>query len=133
MAAVMKFNFKLFEKFAAKAYRQIENPSYTLNDALSVFQRYFEEYENAFGAAHPCISVAQIRKLIEAMPTICYGYNQFIDLEAADYFIMIKQHFLTQYRACDYHINHFFSGDIRRFRYYETFKLTTRNSHFRKE
>ena len=86
-----------------------------------MFAYYFEQYEAWQRCPHPFLKAEQIQRIIEAMPYIdsdTYGFeNDQIDSDA--YPAMIDKHFETEYRDCDYNINHFFSGDIRALRYYE--------------
>lgn len=116
----MLFDFDRFTNLAKLAYRRCECAVYDFEDALYVFKYYFETYEELMGRPHPMISVAQIQRMIEAMPYLedsCYEREHHIEPE--QYEDMIDQHFATQYRRCDYNINHFFSGKIRELRYYE--------------
>jgi len=118
----MYFDFKLFSAFATKAYKSLDSPIYSLEEALSVFRYYFETYEH-YGSSnpHPPIKVEQIARFIEAMPSVeCEHNNHTRDIEPEDYETLIDQHFQTPYRNCDYNINHFFTGDIRMNRFYET-------------
>ncbi|EJF39198.1 hypothetical protein HMPREF1141_0551 [Clostridium sp. MSTE9] len=114
----MQFNFDVFSALATKAYQAADSPSYSLGEVISVFEYYFRKYEETFGKPHPHIRQEQIQRMIEDMPFVTGEYGNPIDIEPEDYFPMIDRHFQTQYR-CDYNINHFFSGDIRLYRYYE--------------
>ena len=93
---------------------------YSMNDVLTVFKYYFEVYEEVLGQTHPPIRFEQIRKIIDLMPFL--GGDGFEDyfIEPDTYEYLIDRHFVTKYRSCDYNINHFFSGNIRLLRYYET-------------
>jgi len=117
----MYFNFPLFSALTARAYNKVENPVYTLEEVLAVFRHYFQTYENTFREVHPNIRMEQIQRIIRTMPYIdnngCSSAGG--DIEAEDYETLIDKHFQTQYRNCDYNINHFFSGDIRIIRFYE--------------
>lgn len=116
----MLFNFERFTECAKLAYRHFENSPYSLNDVLAVFKYYFETYEYVLGQVHPPIKVKQIRDIIMKMPFFDErGIN--VDLTVEDYEILIDQHFVTDYRECDYNVIHFFSGKIRELRYYENF------------
>ena len=79
---------------------------YTVDEVLFVFYEYFKAYEDFLGSAHPPIRVGQIKNIIDAMP----------DFDPLTYPELIAQHFLTEYKDCDYNINHFFSGQIRELR-----------------
>jgi hypothetical protein len=113
------FNFRMFSIIAERAYQTIKGPVYSLDDALSVFGYYFQAYEDTFREVHPNINAKQIASIIERMPCIDDLRGGSIDIYPTDYPVLIDQHFETQYRNCDYNINHFFSGDIRALRYYE--------------
>lgn len=113
----MLFDFERFTTSAKLAYRRIDGCAYSLDDVLQVFRYYFETYEYITDEAHPIISVNQIARIIEKMPTI---ENDQLIIAPDDYELMIDQHFVTKYAHCDFNINHFFSGVIRDLRYYET-------------
>lgn len=74
------------------------------------------------GAPHPPIRAVQIERVIREMPYIdeTDKANSTMDIDPDCYEDMIDKHFRTQYRNCDYNINHFFSGRIRELRFYET-------------
>ena len=114
----MKFNFPIFSRLTERAYRNFEHCRYSLDDVLSVFRYYFQEYEGIFEKAHPNIRLEQIESLIDAMPSIDVNGCE-AEVSPEDYEILIDQHFNTEYRNCDFNINHFFSGDIRLNRFYE--------------
>ena len=113
----MLFDFEKFKDIAASVYPVTP---YTLEESLSVFRCYFEQYERHTGRPHPPIRASQIVRICQDMPYIDQqnkgGYE---DVSPLDYHAMIDQHFATKYRRCDYNINHFFSGKIRALRFYE--------------
>lgn len=113
----MLFDFERFSTSAKLAYRRCNGSAYSLEDVLRVFRYYFETYEMIFDTAHPMISIAQIARIIECMPILHDGEY---DISPEDYEAIVDQHFVTKYRHCDFNINHFFSGQIRDLRYYET-------------
>ena len=115
----MKFNFGLFKAIATRVYNSMDSPVYSLEEVLWVFRFYFQTYEDTFGESHPPIRKEQIARIIEAMPFINWEDGT-ADIYSSDYEALIEQHFQTRYHNCDYNINHFFSGDIRMLRYYET-------------
>lgn len=115
----MVFDFEKFARITASVYP----PSvYTLQDALTVFKYYFEQYEKHMGRPHPNIRVSQIVRICQDIPYITQtdrgAYIEDVSPDA--YRAMIDQHFKTEYRHCDYNINHFFSGRIRELRFFET-------------
>ena len=116
----MLFDFERITISAKLAYRRCGEGAYSLEEVLHVFRYYFETYELIFDEAHPAIRIAQIARIIDCMPFIFDG-GKMIDISPDEYETIIDQHFNTKYMAgCDYNINHFFSGDIRENRYYET-------------
>lgn len=115
----MFFDFSTFSILAGKAYDH--GCPWRLVDVLRVFRWYFKAYEKWFGRPHPPIRMAQIRRIINTMPFLEENLGGYPDLEPEDYRALIDQHFMTQYVACDYNINHFFSGRIRELRFHEVF------------
>lgn len=112
----MIFDFDTFAQVTERVF--VDNGPYTLDEALFVFRAYFEQYEAHTGHAHPPIKASQIAHIVDVMPYLeaddIGAYSATID--AVDYPDIIKRHFATQYRRCDWNINHFFSGRIRRLR-----------------
>ena len=115
----MSFNFELFNMLCERVYKKIEKPVYSLDDVLEVFGHYFRVYEGTLKEVHPPIRSEQIERLIKAMPFIDDCHGSVADISPEDYEALIKKHYKTKYRNCDYNINHFFSGDIRLLRFYE--------------
>lgn len=119
----MMMDFDRFTTAAKLAYRRCGGSAYTIDEVLRVFRYYCDTYEMIFETAHPMISIVQIVRIIEKMPFILEeeGHeSRMCDIGPEDYEVMIDQHFITKYKGCDYNINHFFSGQIRNLRYYET-------------
>lgn len=112
----MLFDFDRFSISAKLAYRRCHGSAYSFEEVLQVFRYYFDTYELIFDTAHPMISIAQIVRIIERMPLL----SDELDIAPDSYETIIDQHFATKYRNCDYNINHFFSGQIRDLRFYET-------------
>lgn len=128
----MLFDFNRFSRIAASVYN--ENNLYSLSDCLSVFKCYFETYEEFTGRVHPPIRASQIARIMQDMPymdgelseelfeeikKIAPQWEPKPDIEPDLYPLIIRRHFETRYRRCDYNINHFFSGKIRELRIYE--------------
>ncbi len=117
----MEFDFDRFTNIAVKAYSEQEE-GYTIEEALEVFRYYFEKYEECIGKPHPPIRAERIKRILGEMPWI-FLEDRGGDCEEVSpegYRAMIDQHFKTEYRDCNYNINHFFSGRIRENRYFET-------------
>ena len=104
-----------------RAYKKVDNCPYELAEVLSIFEHYFLRYEQVFRQVHPNIRLEQIKNIIESMPYIeNHGESSAgDDITPGDYKKLIDKHFRTQYRNCNYNVNHFFSGDVRLLRYYE--------------
>lgn len=114
----MVFDFEKFARITASVYP----PSvYSLQDALSVFSYYFEQYEKHMGRPHPPIKASQIVRICQDMPFISREYSGglYADIDPEAYPVLIDKYFATKYRNCDRNINHFFSGRIRELRFYE--------------
>jgi len=89
--------------------------------AVEVFQIYFRYYEQATGEKHPYLKSETVRSIVSKIPYLYDDEKELTGyLETEDYKVMIEQHFNTPYKNCDYNIAHFFSGDIRQNRFYET-------------
>lgn len=116
----MVFDFEKFTQVATAAYEEADT-AYTLEEALSVFERFFDTYEAAINEPHPPIRKQQIARIMEAMPYLNQidRCNGIVDIEAESYPALIDAYFRTSFPNCNYRINHFFSGRIRELRYYE--------------
>lgn len=117
----MIFDFKRFTDISLSVYpyNDVEHV-YEPEQALMVFDCYFFHYERYKGKPHPPIRRDQIVRIIRSMPYVTDKDDRTVELLPEDYPDMIEQHFKTRYRNCDYNINHFFSGNIRAMRFYET-------------
>ncbi len=75
------------------------------------------------GHPHPPIRREQIARIMQEMPWIDEirktSDSYIADIDPNTYKYIIRLHFKTKYRRCDYNINHFFSGRIRELRLYE--------------
>ena len=118
----MAYNYALFEALLRKVYSSLENREYffSLKESLDIFFYYFDKYEESRGEIHPNIRISQIEQIEKKMPFFDDQIGPINSFEADHYFAMIDCHFQTQYRNCDYNINHFFSGDIRYYKFCET-------------
>lgn len=109
----MIFDFDTFAQVTERVF--VGNGPYTLDEVLFVFWAYFEQYEIHTGHAHPPIKASQIAHIVDVMPYLeaedIGAYSA--DVEAVYYPDIITKHFETQYRRCDWNINHFFTGRIR--------------------
>ena len=115
----MTFDFETFANITGRVYPS--TAEYSLHDVLTVFEYYFHAYEEYMGKPHPNIRIGQIRKIIEEMP-IAYMPDhpeELFNLDPEDYPPIIDKHFSTEYKGCDFNINHFFSGKVRMMRFFE--------------
>lgn len=115
-----------FVRIASYAYNEMggygPKVGMTFKDAAWVFCVYFSKYFETFGVEHPHISKAQIKRIMWKIPYIFEAdVGGPADIDTEDYRQLIDKHFKTDYRDCDYNINHFFSGRIRQLRWYECF------------
>lgn len=82
--------------------------------SFEIFSMYFEYYKRYTGKEHPILSVNQTMNLIAKFP-----FDGVNDLSPTDYNRLIPAYFETKFDGCDRNINHFCSGDIRQYRYWE--------------
>lgn len=115
----MEFNIQKFAK-VLKGIFPGDSAVFSFEDTLEIFKYYFEAYEEHTGKVHPPINSRQIKRVISDMPVIfdC-GCGRELGVDPEDYPAMIDKYFNTNYKKCDYNINHFFSGRIREIKYFE--------------
>ncbi len=107
-----------FARICAQIYKTVET-RFSFEDCMKVFAMFFDCYRDFTGKDHPIpSSYKQIAAIMEKMPSVQDGDREF-DLEPEDYEKMIPAYFLIDFPGCDYHISHFFAGNIRLYRYYE--------------
>lgn len=107
-----------FRKICSWIYRTVDAAHFTYEDCMCVFRLYSEAYTDFTGNKHPVPSYKQIAAIIEKMPFA--DTDGEIPLSPEDYEVLIPAYFLVRFPGCDYRISHFFAGDIRENRYYET-------------
>ncbi len=105
----MFFDYK--EQLKA-AYRE-STCLFSFEEALSVFNCYFEKYREAMRREHPRLRTSKLIDILNGID----GDGMF---SAENYKLMIEQYFDTKFGNCDRNICHFFSGKIRELRRYET-------------
>lgn len=109
-----------FDTFAGLAKQCYEPGLYSLDEVLFVFKTYFSGYERKIGRPHPHIRMEQIKRIIRKMPYLdeedAISGSDIPGVFPQSYMYIIRRHFETPYPACDYNINHFFSGRIRELR-----------------
>lgn len=115
---LLKFDFERFRNIALSIYPT--DAAFTCHQALAVFYCYFQYYEHYMHQPHPPIRVEQIVNIIMKMDRAPDRYTGELEIFPECYPAMIAKHFRTNYGECDYNINHFFAGQIRGLRYYET-------------
>ncbi len=116
----MIFNFDIFTNLTKTVYHRAKT-TYSLDEVLSVFSYFFRAYKKHTGQDHPPIKLTNIIRLIEAMDDAGKDdEGNTVELRSNDYPPIIDRYFATRFGdRCNYRINHFFSGQIRLFRYYE--------------
>ena len=93
---------------------------FSLMEVLIIYHDYFKYYQAFMGKDHPPIKRQQIRRIINAMEYVEDTYGTVIELYPFTYPALIEQYFCTDFKNCDRNINHFFSGQIRAVKYYES-------------
>lgn len=113
-------NYNIFDRLVASVYQ--EKDAWPLEGYIYVFHKYFDTYEEYFQEPHPHISKANIRKLMDKMPYLScesrHDTDEYLDPDSYD--ALIERYFELDWQHCDYNVNHFFSGQIREMRFYET-------------
>lgn len=102
---------KIFQRQLTKAYKQ-SHCTFSLQEAADVFEIYFECYKLYMGREHPHLRTSKLTELLN-------GIDDNGLFEAEDYNYLIPQYFKTRF-DCDRNICHFFGGNIRELRFYET-------------
>ena len=100
---------------ASYVFKGMKSP-WSFEDCKRVFDVYFDYYALYMKREHPVISLRQLQDILKRMPYSGGAKNY--KLSPEDYEWMIPAYFLTPF-DCDRNISHFFSGDIRYFRYLE--------------
>lgn len=113
-----RITFEQFKKLCAWIYKTVDTAHFSLDDCMTVFSLYFDVYRDFIGENHPIPSYKQIAAIMEKMPFV--DEDRRIPLEVEQYEVLIPAYFLIDFPNCDYNISHFFSGRIRKNRYYET-------------
>ena len=93
---------------------------YSVDEVLTVFRTFFDEYARRTGNQHPYLSRSQIRFVMQRMPYFGNGMDRSEDIDPDTYPDLIDAYFDVDFRNCDYNITHFMSGAIRKNRYRET-------------
>ena len=89
---------------------------YTLDQVKTVIGYFFLKYQRYIKELHPKISTKKLTEIILNMPYIINRNGEVIDISPEEYEIMIDKYF-SESLNCDYNIIHFFSGNIRLYRY----------------
>ena len=103
----------IFKRQLQKAYNQADC-TFSLDECLDIFLYYFSAYREYMGIDHAPIKTDRLIEILESIN----GYED-LELDAEFYRDMIILYFTTPFKNCDRNICHFFSGDIRKLRYYE--------------
>jgi len=117
----LPFDYERFSKIASEVYSEGASP-YSLQEVLDVFTYFFKKYEAETGLPHPPLKRAQMQHIIRLMPYIDKEHTSGFsgDIDAESYPALIDAYFHTRFKNCNYRINHFFSGQIRKIKFYET-------------
>jgi len=88
---------------------------YAANDyEIDNVQYYLQKYKSATGKEHEPLKPSQWKKVFNEITSA--GDNEVLGREFKR---IVDQHFKTDYKDCDYNINHFISGRIMLNRFYE--------------
>lgn len=101
---------------------------FTKEDISRIFSYYFEEYRNTIldferntrVVERSYVSYLDLVIWIKKMPSCPMPDGSEQILEPGDYSEIIRRYFKTKFEdGCDYHLRHFFSGEIRGYKYLE--------------
>lgn len=104
-------DYGIFERQLKSAYFKAQC-AFSLKECFDIFKFYFECYKLYMGREHPHLRTSKLIELLNDLD----GDGLFT---SEDYPYLIEQYFVTPFN-CDRNIIHFFSGDIRTLRFYET-------------
>lgn len=94
---------------------------FDVEDATSIFRHYLSTYKLTMGYAHPPVSLRQVTDYCAKLPYIPNPETgEAIEITPDYYIHMIDQYFCVDFPDCNYNMQHFFSGNIRYYRYLET-------------
>ena len=124
---------RFMDKKAVKAIQNLslEPPRQAEKTGYDVLDKWYE-YERYLRVALAYLRAQKMKKDFndptnllskvssDIMQTARTAMNFESPLEAEDYRTLIPAYFLIDFQNCDYGISHFFSGEIRMNRYYET-------------
>ena len=116
------FDFEIFERVVSGAYQSTQSV-YRLEEVLDVFRYFLCRYSQERGEDHPPLRREQVAKFIRSMPYFYpedHSVNDLPDIEAELYPDLINAYFQTYFPRCDYRMGHFFAGQVRELRFYET-------------
>ena len=100
----------------------IEDKSNTLDEYVRVVNYYLQKYRMIMYKEHPPFSIKTLENIEGIFCAIDYIHNR-DDYIVPDVVIkMIDRHFVTEYKNCDYNINHFLSPNVHYNRYCEVVK-----------
>lgn len=117
-------DYEMIDRMVRIACNKYKNQNvYTPDDAMQVLLYYFRTYHTVYGKYHPMPSLKQITDAVSKMPVIQAPEDtDDIDVSPDDYDDLIDAYFCTRFASnCDYGISHFFSGNVRYYRYREIY------------
>ena len=118
-------DFDMFSKIVDEVYSAQET-SYSKEDCMMVFEYFFRAYKYYRREDHPPLKREQIANLIVIMPYLDGRKSGVPDIDSFWYPDLIERYFTTEFKNCNYRINHFFSGKVRELRLQELLKEESR-------
>lgn len=99
---------------------ELKSP-YTTAELAEVFDMYFRKFRNFTGREHPELKREQLYALAVMAPYYSASTSdpRLMSGEACEilpeqYSRIMDNYFASKYKGCNYHIHHFFAGQIRR-------------------
>lgn len=116
------YDYQKLLRYCQNAYYELYqgNKMDDFSDTFRVIRYFFNKYYVYRHIPHPMIITSKMIEQLHEENFDSNGRCEYIPFDRDTYFGLIDQYFETDFtQDCDYNINHFLSGDVRLFRYYE--------------
>lgn len=104
-----------------KAFAAEQHTPYTAEELTEVFDLYFHKFRLFTGREHPEPKTGKLYTLAKVLPYYSATTNdprlmtgEACEILPEQYGRIMDNYFASKYRGCNYHIDHFFAGQIRR-------------------
>lgn len=111
-------NMMIFHNQLRKVYQKAGVVTWSIDDYIDFFDRFFMLHKNITGTDHYNIPSNKLEEIVLELPYVTDEHGFAIDVSPEEYDGVVELYFDTD-MDCDYSIYHFMSGDIRLYRLYE--------------